>query len=345
MKNYNNFNSDDLDRRGFIDQNTILDYVSQEEIFQLVFGFLPEEYTKICSPFRRDDNPGCWFEKGSSYAGKLRFIDYANDFNKPMDCFDAVQQYYKIPNFYLTLEFIYEQLIKGKNKIAERRIAPSITPVKRKVSILFDSRRFQKRDADYWKRYEITSQNLIDDKIFAVNKYYLTDTKIGNVSSRCYDICYAYTEFKDGKKKLYFPYREGSKRFITNCTKDDIGGLFILPPFGSQLIITKSYKDWRVLTNNGKNAIWIQNEGMIPSDELLFGIVKNFTNVLVFFDNDAQGTKSSKIISDKINSHFRNKSNSLWLPESLLQEDITDPSDLLYKKGKPTLQQFLYKFT
>lgn len=345
MKNYNVFNSDDLDRRGFIDRNVILDYVSQEEIFQLVFGYLPEEYVYVVSPFRRDKNPGCWFERTSSYSGKLRFVDFANDFNKPMDCFDAVQKYFQISNFYLTLEFIYERLIKGKNRVAERRIAPSIIPDKERVSILFDSRKFQNRDADYWKKYEISKQNLISDKVFAVNKYYLTNTKVGNVTSRCYDICYAYTEFEEGRKKLYFPYREGKKRFITNCNKDDIGGLYSLPPFGNQLIITKSYKDWRVLVNNGKYAIWFQNEGMRPSESKLMNIVKKFNKVIVFFDNDEQGIKSSQIISENINSHFPSKSSPLWLPESLNERGISDPSDLIYKEGRPVLQQFLYKFT
>ena len=345
MRNYNNFNSDNLDRRGFINQNIILDYVSQEEIFQLVFGYLPEEYIYVTSPFRTDRNPGCWFEKSSSYSGKLRFIDYANDFGKPMDCFDAVQKYFQISNFYLTLEFIYNKLIKGKNRIAEHKISPLIIPERKKVSILFDSRKFQNRDADHWKRYEISKQNLIDDKVFAVNKYFLINTKIGDVSSRCYDICYAYTEFQEGRKKLYFPYREGKKRFITNCTKNDIGGMHLLPPFGSQLIITKSYKDWRVLVNNGKYAIWFQNEGMIPDDEKLMNIVKKFNKVIVFFDNDNQGITSSNKISDKINSHFPYKSSPLWLPESYIQEDITDPSDLIYQKGRPILQQFLKQYT
>lgn len=341
----NIFTNDNLNKRGFIDQKLILDYVSQEEIFQLVFGYLPEEYEYVTSPLREDSNPGCWFERTSSIHGKLRFVDYGNNFGKPMDCFDVVQQYFKIPNFYLTLEFIYDKLIRGKNIVAERKIEPQLTKKRGKTSILFDSRQFQNRDADCWKRYGISKQNLIIDKVFAVKKYYLLNTKKGDITSRCYDICYAYTEFDEGRKKLYFPYREGKGRFITNCTKNDIGGLHLLPPFGNQLIITKSYKDWRVLVNQGKIAIWFQNEGMTPSDEILFPLLKRFRKIIIFFDNDNQGLLASEILYNKINKEMPGKVSRLWIPEQLLTEDISDPSDFYYKKGQHNLQQFLYKFT
>lgn len=342
--NYNVFQSDTIDRRGFINQNTILEYVTQEEIFELVFGYKPEEYVYVTSPFRKDKTPGCWFERTNCNTGKLRFIDYANpQIKRSMDCFDAVQTYFKISNFYLTLEYVYEQLIKGKNVRAEKRIQPSI--IKKDVLINFDSRVFLNKDAKYWSKYEISKQNLIDDKVFAVNKFYLSNTKNGDVTNRCYDLCYAYTEFSSGKKKLYLPYRESKKKFITNCGKDDIGGLSRLPAYGNQLIITKSYKDWRVLVNNGKYAIWFQNEGMIPNIDLLLSVIKRFNKVIVWFDNDKAGIEASQIISNLINSHFPGKSVALWLPERMETIGITDPSDLISREGRPSLQNFLTKFT
>lgn len=340
--NNNVFTIDTTDRRGFINQNIILEYVTEEEIFELVFGFQPEEYIYIVSPFRSDKNPGCWFERSSSYTGKLRFIDFS--YNKPRDCFDAIQQYFKISNFYLTLEFVYDRLIKNKNVIAEKRIQSIIE--KKEIVINFDSRIFLKKDGLFWEnRYGITKQNLIDDKVFAINKYHVLNAKNGDFISRCYDISYAYTDFDNGKKKLYFPYREGKGRFLSTCTKNDIGGIKKLPPFANQLIITKSYKDWRVLINNGKYAIWFQNEGMIPDNKTLLPILKRFNKIIVWFDNDFQGIESSQKISNLINSYFPNKCQSLWLPETLNKFGISDPSDLLHKKGKQSLQEFLIKFT
>lgn len=341
---YNVFQSDNIDRRGFINQNTILEYVTQEEVFELVFGYKPSEYNYVTSPFRKDTSPGCWFERASSNSGKLRFIDYGNDVGKPMDCFDAVQTYFKIPNFYLTLEYVYEQLIKGKSLQGEKRIQKMVE--KKEVLINFDSRTFLNKDGKFWgNRYEISRQNLIDDKVFAVNKFHLMNTKSGDHSSRCYDLCYAFTDFiTPGKKKLYFPYREGKFRFITNCGKNEIGGLSSLAPFGNQLIITKSYKDWRVLTNNGKYAIWFQNEGMIPDIDVLLPIIKRFNKVIVWFDNDQQGMIASQVISNLINSYFPGKSTALWLPERMNSIGISDPSDLIYR-DRPSFKPFLKKFT
>lgn len=340
-KKYNVYTSED--RRGYINQNTILEYVSQEEVFELVFGYQPKEYVYVTSPFRIDRNPGCWFERTTSFTGKLRFIDYANQFGKPIDCFDAVQLYYKLPNFYLTLEFVYDKLIAGKDKAKGVFNIPKIED-RKTASILFDSRPFSQKDATFWKRYDISRQNLIDDKVFPIKKYYILNGKLGDYSSACYDIAYAYTNFEDQRKKLYFPYRQGKKRFISTCIKNDIGGLEHLPPFGKEVIITKSYKDWRVLYNNGKNVIYLQNEGMIPEETLLLSKIKGFNKVVVWFDNDEQGIKSSQKITDLINSTFPSKAIPLWLPEHLNERGISDPSDLYYHKGKQQLHQFFKTF-
>ena len=73
----------------------------------------------------------------------------------------------------------------------------------------------------------------------------MSNTKKGDFSSRVFDIAYADTNYEGGRKKIYFPNRK--EKFVTTCRKDDIGGLRLLPPFGHQILITKSYKDWRVL--------------------------------------------------------------------------------------------------
>ena len=38
-----------------IDKETILKYMSEEEIFESILGFLPVEHEYICSPLREDD--------------------------------------------------------------------------------------------------------------------------------------------------------------------------------------------------------------------------------------------------------------------------------------------------
>lgn len=350
MENFN-FVSDNLNRRGFISKESILEVVSQEDIFKLVFAEIPEEFEYIVSPFRKDNNPGCWFEY--HIDGKLRFVDFGNQTivngisMKNIDCFDAVQVFYRISNFYLTLEFIYNTLIQGKNIDSKNiiKIEPKKV-VKKEVKILIEPKIFELRDKNFWwNKYGITKNQLIEDKTFTFSRFHLLNSKKGNISTHCYDLAYCFNDFPKGRKKLYFPNKEKHNRFITTCTKDDIGGLSSLVAFGRQLIITKSYKDWRVLKNQGKNTVWFQNEGAIPDISLLILLVKRFKEVIVFYDNDATGIKASQIVTAIINSQFPGKAKSLWLPEKLLEKNISDPSDLYYHRGQQELINFLNQFT
>jgi hypothetical protein len=341
--------SDKLNKRGFIKKEDILDVVTQEDVFKLVFGKVPQEFKYVTSPFRKDINPGCWFQY--NIDGKLRFVDFGNSAvvngisMGNIDCFDSVQIYFGLANFYLTLEFIFNHLIKGKKLEINKEVKVQITSNEKKpVKLLIEPRLFNSKDAAYWSSYGVSKAQLIEDKVFPISRYHALNTKFGNFSATCPDISYAYTDFLEGRKKLYFPQKVGSKRFLTTCNKEDIGGTTSLS-YGRQLIITKAYKDYRVLKNEGKNVRWLQNEGMIPSVENLIVLTQGFKEVIVFFDNDAQGIKASKEVADIINSIQKRKARSLFLPERLLADKITDPSDLYLRQGKTSLISFLTQFT
>lgn len=341
-------NNDNLEERGFISKKNILDYVSEADIYELVFGFKPTEYKYTTSPFRTDSNPGCWFETDIS-TNKLRFVDFANEETinsinmNNIDCFDAVQIYFELGNFYKTLEFIEDKLIKGKNITKKPRQNIIVEKEeKRDVIINTDTKLYNSRDGRFWSAYGITKQNLIDDKVFSIKRYNLLNTKYGDILKRTYEPCYSFTNFKDNRKKLYLPFQKGKKRFITNCKADDVGELNSLPDFGEQLIISKSYKDCRVLRNFNLNSVWFQNEGMIPSYEVIIDLCRRFKNIIVFFDNDDAGIKAGLKVTNHINTLYRKKATHLYLPEYLNSEYyITDPSDLYKKRGKKHLEQFI----
>ena len=340
--------TDKLEVKGFINKDDILKYITEEQIFQLVFGFQPKEYDYVSSPFREDDNPGCWFCY-SPNNGKLKFSDFGSQTYikgvrmTSIDCFDAVQIYFKLNNLYETLCFIKDKLIKGKDI---ESIQHKVFLKKKRTGVLidFEPRTFNENDKRHWSKFQITSSQLIEDKVFATKRFKASNTKNGDWNCRTYDLCYAYTEFADGRKKLYRPYQKGSKRFITNCNQNDIGGLHTLEETGDLLVITKSYKDWRVLRNHGiRNCIWFQNEGQIPDSDVLLPILSRFKRIVVFFDNDTTGILQSKRVANMINSHLFDKATNLYLPEYYSTELISDPSDLLWKKGNTVLNNFLYQ--
>jgi hypothetical protein len=346
MNNYKTYgySSDNLDKRGFIDKKIILDLVTQEQIFSLVFGFLPEDFQYTTSPFRNDKTPGCWFQYYTN--GVLYFIDFAStSFRRHSDCFNIVQDFFQLGNFYMTLEFIYMKLIDGKDIRSKIIMKNTIQKIEREsVKLLVEPRQFNNKDVHFWNPFGITIPQLIEDKYFAISSFHALNTKKGNISSRCYDLAYVDTNFSEGRKKIYFPHRQDKSRFLTTCKREDIGGISSLAPFGRQLIITKSYKDYRVLKNQGKNVIYLQNEGMFPLKRLLI-IVKSWKEVIILFDNDRQGMHSAMELAALINAEYLGKAKPLWLPETLYNDGITDPSDLHAERGQNELLNFLKIFT
>ena len=334
MKKSFGYTSDNIESKGFIDQNSILKYVSQEEIFSLVFGFLPQEYQYVTSPLRDDDDAGCWFEY---MEGKLFFRDFAYS-NRPLDCFHVVKDYFNLGTFPNALEYVKEKLLDNQN----RPIIESLfREEKEKFYMDIVTRQFLRKDASFWKPFEITRQNLVEDSVFATQRAYLFNTKNGDLVKNYFNkLAYCFTEFENGSKKLYLP-KDQELKFISSCSNNDVGSIKHLPPYGRILYIKKSYKDCRVIRNQGRNAVWFQNEGMIPSDDILYNLVKRFDYVIVFYDNDATGITASIDISNKINMWFSQKASPLWLPESLNPQGITDPSDFIVSNGRQELNKFL----
>lgn len=345
--------TDDIVESGFISKEKILEYVTEEDIFELVFGFKPEEFQYVTSPFRENDrNPGCWFQI-DVHTQKMRFIDFANpkkikgvNMNN-IDCFDAVMIHFNLYNFYKTLEFIKEALIDGKGvkHNIEQKIYKTRSPVKRvksKIKILVNPRDFILKDKKFWfDRYEITKSNLKEDKVFPISKFKLINTKTGDHVIRVNDIGYVYTEFKSKNKKIYMPLEKGSNRFITNCDENDIGGMHSKIKSGRLLIITKSYKDFRVLKNLGLNVRWLQNEGMYPNSSEFTELLESFQKVVILFDNDKTGIEAAIKLVEIINSKWKNKASYTHLPENLITYGISDPSDTIHRRGKNNLINFL----
>jgi hypothetical protein len=245
---YNYINDNNIKEKGYISKDYILNYLSEEEIFKLVFDILPQEHVYYKSPLRKDSYPSCFFERHTN--GILYFIDYGSNFtdkNKKrthLDCFNLVQEYFNIPNFYETLAYIDRQLIVGKNLEKKIIILPEDEIKKSNTMLLINTRPFNIKDKNFWSPFEITSNNLKEDKVFAVSQLKVINSKKGNdYQSMIRDIAYAYTDFPLSRKKIYRPLQTKNKKFISTCSKEDIGNINQLVKFGKKLIITKSYKD------------------------------------------------------------------------------------------------------
>lgn len=328
-----------------ITKEAILSLVKQEHIFEMVLGYIPKEYVYVKSPFRQDNNPDCYFEW---HGGKLYFVDWTiSSKRRHRDCFNAIQDRLSL-NFHDTLQYINNHFKLGlaQGFTPEINIANIVGEDKvksnKKTAITFKARPFNNnKDREFWSRYGISKDNLIEDNVFPIIWYKVFSKKLKtHVIIRPYTRTYSIARI-GGRFKIYTPDIVGKGKWITNCTQDDIGALDKLATMGDILVISKSYKDCRVLRNKGLHSIWFQNEGMIPKREILIPILRRFKKVFIFFDNDRTGIRSANKLSLLINTILPDKTFVITLPVELLDEGIKDPSDLIHKKGEAHLTEFL----
>lgn len=316
----------------------VVSQVSEEAIFQFVLGYVPEEYDMVVNPFRDDDrNPGCYWTQGPN--DRLVLVDYAT--NEKVcgvslgyfDCVGAVQIRYKL-RVLEALEYILENV--------DVHDYPDIEPIKRfsgqeiPTIIQYRPRVFNNRDKRFWfDRYGITRAEMLEDGTEPVASIHISSRRTSGriYVKRPFSSSYAFN-LPSGHKKIYMPHEVD--RFISNCTQDDIGG-DTLPadPTGKDLMVTKSYKDYRVLKNAGVPlVVWFQNEGSRPT--MLKELCKGFRSVIFLFDNDRQGLFASHMLTQECgNPNARAES----VP--IIAKNIEDPADLRHRRGQRELINFL----
>lgn len=314
----------------------ILARVSEESVFRLVFDSVVLDKKKLYrAPYREDNSPKCYFEVGRN--GRLHFVDFADPIRIRKDCFGLIEACYSLSKLD-ALRYIDQQLglgISNGDKIVVTKVTTEPTvyvgDIKQKRKIEFAPRPFDSRDRGFWyDRYGITRENLKEDGVFPTS-YYRFEARNGKIYDvRPNDICYTYTEFTEQKKKIYRPTGSSEEKWLTNCNQNDIGGVSHIDYTKDYIIITKSYKDYRVLKNEGLNVIWFQNEGMIPDRETLDHYkILLFKTIYIWFDNDSTGLAASTKVRDTLASYnSRLMCFCIVIPIPLRkQHNVKDPAD------------------
>ena len=308
----------------------------QEEVFAAFIKDEIDEKKMYLAPYRKDNKPGCYFKYDDN--GILYFHDWAT-FTHGVNCIGFVRECLNM-SFMEALNYIEFSIINNSKKIINPIVKyKSERKLNIKKDIFISIRSWNSADKKFWSSYQISSKNLFEDRVYAICAFssFKKDTfepfTINTKQS------YAYTDFKDNKKKIYSPFEKEYKWF-TNCTQNDIGGKFKEKGI---LIITKSYKDYRVLKNQGLNVCWFQNEGQVPNNMILEKLIKNKDKIIVWFDNDNTGIGAGNLVKDIINDIKPNIATNITLDPSLFNKGIKDPSDLLKIKGKQELEKFIKK--
>lgn len=326
------------------DVDELISYIGQENILKLVFEDVSlDKY--YYSPFRDNDNtPGCYFIK--SEKGRLIFVDFADPERTHYDCVQVIMKknnctFIQAINIIRShFEKVDESILsKGNFNKEDTSFVPS-TSNKKDTQINLLKRDWDNRDKEYWSEYGINRRQLEEDGVVPIEMYSVTNKNGEWVSKRPNIPTYAYI-FDNNKVKIYSPYADNIKylKWITNCSNIEIGNIKNISEEGEVLIITKSYKDCRVLRNLGyNNSIWLQSESAVPEVEDIVNLGMRFKKIYVLFDSDDTGIAKTESLKSFINEFFPNKSASIIIDLVYNTKDISD----MYKKyGKDFVEKFL----
>jgi len=299
----------------------IYSYYSEEDIFKLVFGEYPNYDKKYVSPFRNDNYPNCYFIKKDNH---IYFVDWADS------TIGAVGSIVKMYDLSLKDAISY---IKNNIAIRDINLKPKIIqnfnkPIKTPTLIIPKKRDWEKRDSIYWtERYGITIANLEEDKTIPISFYSWRKNNIWKHTS-LKEIGYAIST-NDNKYKIYRPLDSKNSKWLSNIPKNYILGKYTN---NGNLIITKSYKDYRVIYNLIEdNVIWLQSEGSIPDN--INNFVENYDNITIFYDNDNAGINAS----NKLAKIITKPTNLIYTPEKHLK----DISEMYCFKGRQFTEKWL----
>jgi hypothetical protein len=324
----------------------LLQKVTQEQIFEFILKQPVNLNWRYCSPFRVDNNPGCRFEQRPD--GTLVFVDWGERLivngKVHRSCFSMVMDSYKV-NLTKAMQIICSEFGLSTDKHEYQVVDKVLYDLRQeqdsnKTIMTFEKKQFSKADTLFWSQYLIKPQHLIEDGHSSVRQFTKKNQK-GYKIITPYKPCFVF-DFID-TMKFYQPYSDKYK-WITNCDEDDIGNFDNLPPTGEELIVQKAYKDHRVLRNLdwGLNVVWFQNEGCVPSEDILRNISQRFKLITFFYDNDDDGIVAADKLTNIFNEIREGSSRAIHLPrkrkhKQLFGHYLKDPSDFIQKEGRQDL--------
>ena len=278
---------------------------------------------KIKSPFRKDNNPsfGIFMRNG-----KLLYNDFGDDKYKG-DCIKLVQQLFNL-DMDKTIRKIAKDFGIAEGKDESERITSQYSKPfmdeKRHSFIQISTRSWSKKDADYWKQFGITKDQLKLEEVYPIKDLFINRRKQFIDKN---EVAYAY-RYPEGFK-IYFPNREKEKRWLSNIPLTIVENLKILDEYDpSVVLITKSKKDRLVLSRYFPYVLNVQNETRACFTEEFVEKLKGRI-VCINYDSDDTGVKNCIRITTEFGYRYIN------VPRTFLP--VKDFADLYRVHGEDVL--------
>lgn len=291
-------------------------------MWSILFGFQISLDTYYVNPISKSDKSKAII---TEYNGKIRLVDFS-EYSKPIDIIDFIQIQYSVgfSNALSIAKHLYEKHAKIYSKVKVTRTKK----VKYRTRIQCTTRDFNEHDIRYWKQYGINTTQLLLNDVYAISDYKINDNPIVECRYRTYAIL-----FPDQSIKIYSPVRKEGK-WISNASGELICGRYSTNH--DHLIVTKSYKDYQVLTNLGYNTCYVQSEVSYKPFYTLAITMEDVARVYLAYDRDETG-----IANSLVNTHYFNqlvgykKASSIILPRGIFD----DPASF-YKHDAVWMRKF-----
>ena len=307
--------------------DTILEKVSEYDIFKYYCPNFIELNRKFCSDLREDNKPSVSIV---NFHGNLLYKDFGHP-DHTFNCFGYVQKKYNI-NFTSALIQISNDFRLGlasSNGVVQSKL-PILYNKKieqKKVTIIQKKRRnWNKKDAEFWKKFGINRKILSNFAVEPISHYWINENRF-----TCKTITYAFR--LKNKFKIYAPYETDIKWF-SNTNKKIIQGYNQLPDKGELLYITSSLKDVMCLFAMQLCGVALQSEMQVPSRVQMQLLLDRFKKVIIFYDNDTPG----QAMAEKICREYQ--LDNLCIPSDWGAKDI---SDAIVIHGFNKVKQFIYE--
>jgi hypothetical protein len=318
----------------------IYSHISEYDIFKRYCPHFKEIDKPFLSEFYNDKNAACRIYQSKS--NRLYYKDYGNGDN--FGCFEYIMFKYSCSfkeaiNIVANDFNLFRGIATSSTILLGKEKEIKVVKPRFKSSITIHTRNWDLIDYEYWGKYGIDFGLLESYDVFPVKYVYLhkQDKTIVFNHYKANPI-YAYRFTNDGKYsyKIYKPLSPDKKYkwLFSGGVKDNIEGFDQLPLHGDILILNKSLKDVMCTHLCGYPSISLQGEANILEQELVNKLLKRFNKIIVLYDNDSQGLKSAKVISDKYG--FK----SIIIP---LEYNSKDLSDLVVKIGLKEAKNVLNK--
>jgi DNA primase len=315
---------------------TVLDKITEYDIFRYYYPIDWKLNHVTLSPFRRENNPS--FIIGNR-KGYVSFIDFA-DTNLRGDCFQFVKLISALSSLDDVLKLIDRDfdlgIVSGTSSDTYKKITASYKQPeasKRTALIQVVTRKFTQDELGYWNQYHQSADDLKANHVYSLKKvylnkqlFYLKDTEL------------RFGYFYDGHWKIYRPYADKKSKWMPNNVPitamdglEDIKNCDVA-------FINKSKKDYMVMKKIFPCSCAVQNEGIACfSPENVEYLKANSDKQILSFDSDVTGVQNSQQITKLFDFEYAN------VPRKYLSEGIKDWADLAKAHGLSSIEEYLKK--